>query len=291
MRFLLRVYPAFCVLSLILVICVGCGRLIQRGGKICPGAGSAGELLTALAEQTDKAKAFRVSGGRCKWEERRADGKRESESFRFRLWVNPPAEVYFQGETAFDVRGIALGTNAEEYWVAIRPKEVSSYWWGRWSERSGFGDLKISPGILLEALGVIEIDSEGKLELAREKGFDELTAGEVGGWSRKLRIFNCSGRISEIAYLDAGGETAAIVKLDKYTKVSEGFFIPRKIDIVNYGDGDTIDSFSLAIGSVKVCRFNEMQKEEMFKRPEPRGFEHVFRVINGRIFEEGPAGE
>ncbi|MHC4195227.1 MAG: hypothetical protein ACYSQZ_04690, partial [Planctomycetota bacterium] len=258
-----RGYPAFCVRSLILVFCVGCGPLVQRGVKVCPGAGSAGELLSELTAQANNA----------------------------RVWVNPPAEVYFQGETAFDVRGIVLGSNGKEYWLAIKPKEVSSYWWGRWSERSGFSDLKISPRILLEALGVTRIDSEEKLELAKEAGFDELTAREAGGWSRKVRVFNCSGRISEIEYLDAAGRTAAIVKLDKYIKVSEGFFIPGKIDIVTYGDEDTIDSFSLAIGSVKACQLNERQKEEMFNRPKPRGFEHVFRIIDGQIFEEGPGAE
>jgi hypothetical protein len=259
---------------------------VQRGVKVCPGAGSAGELLSELTAQADNARAFRVSNGRCRWEEKIAGGKRESESFKFKLWVNPPAEVYFQGEIAFDARGIVLGSNGKEYWLAIKPKEVSSYWWGQWSEQSGFGDLKINPRILLEALGVIGIASEEKLELVKETGFDELTVREAEGRSRKVRVFNCSGRISGIEYLDAAGRTTAIVKLDKYTKVSEGFFVPGKIDIVTYGDEDTVDSFSLTIGSVKACRLNEMQKEKLFNRPEPRGFEHVFRIIDGQIFEK-----
>jgi hypothetical protein len=34
-----------------------------------------------------------------------------------------------------------------------------------------------------------------------------------------------------------------------------------------------------------------MQKEKMFNRPKPRGFEHVFRIIDGQIFEERPMAE
>ena len=40
-----------------------------------------------------------------------ADGKPQKENFPVQLWVNPPSEIYMQGDVAFNAKGIVLGSN------------------------------------------------------------------------------------------------------------------------------------------------------------------------------------
>ena len=82
----------------------------------------------------------------------------------------PPVEIYMQGDVAFDPKGIVLGSNEEEFWLAVRLKEVSGYWWGRWSEESRPEKLMISPRLVLEALGVAAVGDDRELVVVEGRG-------------------------------------------------------------------------------------------------------------------------
>ena len=51
-------------------------------------------------------------------------------------------------------KAVILGSNEEEFWLALRPKEISSYYIGRWQDVRDFEGLVMSPRVVLEAVGI-----------------------------------------------------------------------------------------------------------------------------------------
>src|SRR4030042_229361 len=151
----------FCFLFFVPVVLIvggGAGQM-PKSVRICPGKESVTESLSLLRVQLESAVPLKADG-QCLLQYHDENGRPKKENFPVKLFVNPPAEIYLQGDVAFDPKGIILGSNKEEFWLAIRPKEISTYWWGRWAEQDGFNKLVISPKTLLEAFGVVEFADE-----------------------------------------------------------------------------------------------------------------------------------
>lgn len=262
----------------------GCAPSVQQARRVCPGAQTVTESLSRLRLRSENALSFKA-GGQCRLQYY-AEGKKHTENFSVKLWVNPPCEIYLQGDVAFDPKAIILGSNEEEFWLAMKPKEVSSYWWGRWAEQNGEGALKLDPKLLLEAFGVLAGGNKESWLLSREEGSDVLAETDGPGLSRKIYIDNCSYRVWKIVRIDADGKNAAITKLDRYKELSEDFSVPTVIEIVSRGWDGSEDSLRITLDSAKSAQFSNKQKSRLFNRPGTRGFKHIYKVVNGDIIEQ-----
>jgi len=244
-------------------------------------------LLSVLRSRSENATPLKANG-QCRLQYHiEDDNKPKKENFPVKLWVNPPAEIYLQGDIAFDAKGIVLGSNEDEFWLSMKPKEISSYWWGKWSQKSSLGKLTINPKLLLEALGIATVGSEENWSLSNEGPFDVLTKRNEQTGIQKIYISNCDYLIRKIEYFDEG-QVVVVTELDKYKEVSKDFFAPSVIKIVNQtGDGDKdSDSITLNLKSIKPANFSERQRKVLFARPQPRGFEHIYKIVDGNMIEQ-----
>jgi hypothetical protein len=131
------IFPLFLIL-----ISAGCADLPVQPLRICPGAESAAEAVAVLDARTLNAVSFKASGRcRLKYHE---DGREKNENFAVKLWMNPPSEIYMQGDVGFDPKGLVLGCNERDFWLALKPKEISSYWWGRWARNDAYESILIN---------------------------------------------------------------------------------------------------------------------------------------------------
>ena len=168
-------------------ILAGCTPKIQKPTEICPGKQSVGAALTALQENARNMVPFRANGD-CFLEyypEGKTKPSKESLIIE-QLWVEPPFNIYFQGDKHLIPRAMILGSNEREFWLAIRPKEISRYYWGRWSEQEATEGPMINPRTLLEALGIGEINSAQDWSLSNKGPYDILTKRERGAITKKI---------------------------------------------------------------------------------------------------------
>lgn len=270
-----------------LIIC-GCAPELKITKRICPGRQTVVESLDALNANSENAASLRANG-QCRLQYYDGD-KKHKESFPVKVWVNPPTEIYLQGDVAFDARGIVLGSNEDEFWLAMKPKEISGYWWGQWSDANCPEMLMISPKLVLEGLGILAIDSNRRnWFLSNKDGFDVLTEhNNKGVVQKRIYIDCCDYLIEKIEYFDAGGQAIAIVELDKYKEVVEGFFAPAGIKITTYGEHAVEDAVEVNFNlkSIKPAIFTDRQRERLFNRSKPRGFENIYKIVDGKMIEQ-----
>jgi hypothetical protein len=215
------------------------------------------------------------------------NGKPHRENFPVQLWVNPPSEIYMQGDVAFNAKGVVLGSNTEEFWFALQPKEISSYWWGRWSQQNSLGTMMINPHIVLEGIGVIKIDSEEQWTFGQEDSYRVLTRQDEGR-TKRIYVNSRDGRIRRMEYVGAEGESVTVAELDKYIEVTEDFYVPTRIKIIRKLTGDKVGfvSITLKISNVKATSFTEEQERFLFERRPMQGFKHIYRIIDSRVVEQ-----
>lgn len=271
-----------------MLVLAGCAPQLPQPRRVCPGKQSVGESLDFLKSRSEHMVPLKAHG-QCRLHYY-AEGKKHKENFPVKIWVDPPAEIYLQGDVAFDPKGIVFGSNENEFWLAMKPKEIRGYWWGNWSDANRPEMLMISPKLLLEGLGIVALDSEqGNWSLSNEDGFDVLTKNNNRGVIQKrIHVNCCDYPISEIEYFDANGEAIAVVELDKYKEVLEGFFVPAGIKITTYGEQEVEDlvEVNFSLRSIKSASFTDRQRDRLFTRPEPRGFEHIYKILDGEMIEQ-----
>lgn len=275
----------FIMLILITVsILGGCAPQIREPVLVCPGVESSEELLAVLRGHSENLVSLRASG-QCLLEYY-VDGEKRRENFPVKLWVNLPGEIYLQGDVAFDPRGIVVGANEEEFWLSVKPKEISGYWWGRWADTDHLRGVMINPAMILEAFGGVDVGGGGNWVLSKEGDFDILTRREGRDDRRKLYISDCDYLIRKIEYLNTDGETAAVVKLGKYKRVGEGSLVPGVMEAVNYNANGEKSRLRISFGSIRPVNFTEKQRHRFFTRPEPRGFKHIYKVVGDNVIEQ-----
>jgi len=273
----------------VVLISASCAPQIQRPMGACPGAESVRDSLSLLRLRSQNAVPLKANG-QCRLQYYDAAGRKHNENFSVKLWMNPPTGIYLQGDIAFDAKGIVLGSNEDEFWLAMKPKAINSYWWGRWSEEGRIEKLMISPKLLLEAFGITAVGSEKKdregWSLSTEWAFDVLTRREEGTETQKIYIEACNYLVRRIEYFDAG-RTVAVAELGKYKEIVAGFSIPAFIKIVTQGDEskDTV-SITFDLKSIKPASITLNQRRRLFTRPEPRGFEHIYKILDGEMIEQ-----
>ncbi|OHB77174.1 MAG: hypothetical protein A2Z25_22010 [Planctomycetes bacterium RBG_16_55_9] len=267
----------------------GCMPRIQKPTEICPGKKSVGEALAALQSNSQNMTPFRADG-QCHLEFY-AEGKSKPQSENLtvqQLWVDPPTNIYFQGDKTPLPRAMILGSNDEEFWLAIRPKEISLYVWGRWSEQDSSEGPAINPRTLLEALGIGDIDAGQDWSLSNKGPYDILTKRDRGIIAKKMYIFSCDYRVRKIEFFDSRGKVAALAELDRYEEVSDGFFVPALIKVTTYDQSNEEKPFifTLNLQRIRPTQINEQQRNYLFTRKPPKGFKNVGRIVNGDWIDE-----
>jgi len=265
------------------LILAGCTPEIRHPTKICPGKNSVAEALAALQSHAQNAVSLKAHGD-CRLQYY-VEGKKkpQRESLSVKLRVNPPAEIYLQGDKPLVGEAIVVGSNEREFWLAIKPKSL--YCWGLWSEQDSDGRLAINPRTLLEALGIEQIDAGQDWSLSNEGAFDVLTKRERGVVTKKIHIFSCDYRVRKIEFFDTKGQAIASAELDRYKKVSERFFVPALIKVTTFARNDDEDPFSITLNLTSI-KSHEKWPSLVFDRREPKGFKHVERIVNGRFIEQ-----
>ncbi len=260
---------------------VSCGPKAPKALEICPGKASLADSLMALRSRFESAASFKASG-KCTARFYDLDKERyRKESFDVAVWFGPPSNLLLHGDIAFNPRGLVVGSNAEEFWLAMKPKELgNSYYWGKWSEAQGFGRLILSPRMLLEAFGVIDVENAQRWSLFNEGAMDVLTErDEAGRIVRKVYIYNCDYTVRKIEYFSDGTKPAAILELGDYESIGPDALAPAEINIVTVNMNRTEDSFDIRFDSIRPDEFDAERRAKFFEPRPPKGFEHVYRVI------------
>ena len=270
-----------------ILIFAGCAPEIQKPIEVVSGKESVAEALSVLKARSQKAVPLRAMG-RCLLQYYDAGKKKpKKESLSVLVFVKPPVEIYLQGDATLVPKAIVLGSNEREFWLSIRPKEISTYWWGKWSELDSSEGLLMNPKTLFEALGIAEIKAEENWSLSNEGAFDVLTRRERGVVIKKIYIYSHDYLVKKIEYFDLQGKAIAHTELGGYREVSDGFFVPALIKIVAYGQNKSEDSLSITLDlkSIKPKKITERQ-QKAFERPPPRNFKHVLVNEGGKWIEQ-----
>ncbi|MHC4637970.1 MAG: hypothetical protein ACYTBP_05010 [Planctomycetota bacterium] len=279
-----RLRVPFILISVLLVILCGCGPQISKTRPICPGSGLVSESLSRLEQQEDDTLSFRANG-QCRLDYFEK-GKAKRESFSIKLWIDGPSRIRFWGDVLFNSKGIDLGSNEEEFWFGLKPKELgNSYYWGRWSEQSGVRGLVIDPKLLLEALGVVQINDEAGWTLSNEGPWDILTQRDASdAIIKRVYIYSCDYRVSKIEYFDDKNEVAIVAELE-YRKKFRGISAANFIRITT-GSGEEELKFSITLNSMKPFEFDEKKQKVFFVRKGPKGFKNEYRIVDGKAYKE-----
>jgi hypothetical protein len=272
----------------VILVLAGCESRIRQPTKICPGKDSVTDALAALQLQSRNVVPLRASG-QCRFEYY-VEGKKkpQRENFNVKLWVNPPVEIYMQGDKALVPKAIVLGSNEKEFWLSISPKEISTHWWGYWSEQDLSEGLVINPRTLLESLGIGEEEAQHNLSLSNEGPYDIISKRQKNVVIKKIYIYSCDYRVRKIEFFNQEGQIVADAELGKYKEVSDGFFVPSLIKVTTYSQdtGEFSLSITLDLSAIKPATITEPRRNVLFKHTQPKGITTVYRVVNGKWFKQ-----
>jgi hypothetical protein len=250
----------------------------------CPGKTTADEAMAVLKSRREKVLPIRATG-QCLLRYH-TEGKVRKENFPVKLWVNPPYEIYLQGDVAFDATGLVFGSNAEEFWFWLKPKEVSSYWSGKWSQAGILNSLAVSPVIVLEAFGAVDM-RQGDWTLSHYGNLDLLVLrNDRSVIIQKIYIEPCDYAVTKTERFDESGDIYLKAEFAGYEKTANGFLVPSRVKIVTVSEEGSEDSADISLSSVKPTELSAQQSQRLFVRPLPRGFGHIYTVIDGKAVEQ-----
>ncbi len=274
--------PGLC-LAILLGGCVsGPERL-----DVCPGQPNAEAALGALAVSAGNAVSLRANGQALLTYYVPEKAKAERHNLPMQMWFSPPADISIHGSIAVDPRAVVIGSNEEQFWLALKPQEISSYYIGAWENARDFEGLMMSPRVVLEALGIVvepaDEPNAALWSLENEGPYDVLTRrDEMGRIIKRVYVYACDYVAHKIEYFDGRGKIAATAELRDYEPVVEGFRVPTEIRVVSVRPDGREDSIDIDIKSTKVVELNEPQRRFLFTPPPVDRFEHVYRYEEGR---------
>jgi hypothetical protein len=280
----LRLWFCFAVGMLIVT---GCVIEPPKPIEIVPAKESATEALAVLKARSQNAVSLR-SRGRCVFEYYDPDNrKRKKEKLEVTVLMQPPVEIYLQGDATLVPKAIILGSNEREFWLLMRPNEINTYWWGTWSGQNSAEGLIINPRTLFEALGFLETGADEDWSLSNEGDFDVLIQRNRGVVIKKMHFYKRGYLIKKIEYFDSKGRALALAELKDYKEISEGFFVPASIKIIAYDPDGGAEPFgiTLSLKSIKPREFTERQ-QQFFERPPFGNFKHILKNEGEKWIEQ-----
>jgi hypothetical protein len=265
----------------------GCVSQPQQKLQVCPGRATVAEALQTLAARAEHAVPLGANGRAVLTYHAPDRKKPERHSLDILLRFDPPMDIYLQGSVTAVPKAAIMGSNQEEFWLALRPKEISSYYAGRWQEVRDFEGLVMSPRVMLESVGLVIVpgaEPNAALWTLENKGpYDVLTQRDESGRTvKRLHIYACDYSVRKIEYFDRRGKVAAVAQLDDYRPAVEGFDVPTRIDVVSTRPDGRKDSIEMTMSTVKAIQFNEKQRQVLFNPPNTDKFEHVYHYEEGR---------
>ena len=252
--------------------------------RICPGKATVQQALAELESFATKLKSFIAYGsGEVSFYEEGKDKPSNERIPTVKIWFEPPNNVRFWGDVAFNSRGLHVGSKSDEFWFAAKPKEIGNvYIWGRWDEQTKGGNIILNPKILRQAFGVIDAAEAGRWSLSNEGRWDILTVRDKSGsLEKKIYVECCNYRISRIEYYDTGERLIAALELNNHEKVDD-MVIPHGITIISPNEYGSVDTFDIILKSVKP---SDNIKAAVFERPSAKGYGEVYRMVNGRAVQ------
>jgi hypothetical protein len=269
-----------------MIIIVGCTPQIQKPTKVCPGKASVDEALAVLQGQSQNAVPLRAHGKSVLEFYEEGKKKPHKESLDVKLRVNPPAEIYLQGDKSIMAKAFILGSNEDVFWLTIRPKE-GVHIWGKWSEQDSAGGLEINPRILLEALGIGQIDTHGDWSLSNDGAYDILTKKERGVTTKKIHVFCCDYRPRMIEVFDSQGRPIATAELDRYQQITDSFLVPSLTRVTTLPRDETEKPLKITVNLTSIQSSKEWPGL-LFEHRDSlmRGIKNVYRMVNGKLIEQ-----
>lgn len=263
----------------VVLILGGCAAKLPEAITVCPGKINGAESIEVIKAHSESIIPLKASG-ECKLQYHTEDGQKYKERFPIKVRIVPPNRIYIQGGPAFVPKAIVLGANEREFWVWLKPENISIYWWGQMRETEGCAEmLPLNPYNVLEALGVVEVEEADGWSLWNNGVFDVLERQAPDGSTVQRIFINCCDYLTRrIEYFDGSGRMVLITMLEKYKPIRGGFSVPRSIKIIRFGDEDKHDFIDIKLCSIQPAHFSSEQLDFMFSRPEPKGFEHVYRI-------------
>ena len=271
-----------------LVMAAGCTTLGPQPLEICPGKANVEEALDTLAARGALAVPLKASGS-CRLEYYNPDkDKQERHRVELELWLHPPDRLYLQGSIGVVNKAVIVGSNVDEFWLAMRPDEVSAYYWGRWADAGNVEGLLINPRLVLEAFGIIvrpdaAVDS-GLWSLQNEGPYDILTLrNEDGDLREKVYVYACDYLVHKIEYFEPDGSLLATAELEDYKELVEGFKVPRTIYVTTVTPDGHQDTMNVRFSFLGEKELSERAQEVYFNRDpdDMDDFEHVYRYEDG----------
>ena len=254
--------------------------------SICPGKPTLLDAAAVLRAHSQNAVAFKAFG-RCRLEYY-ADHKTRTENLSLKMAVNPPAEFYLQGDISIVPKAVILGANQQEFWLAIKPKEISAYFWGTWKGQNDFRQV-LSPRILLEALGVTAVDATDNWSFSNQGPYDILTkTNPDGSPAKKIYVYSCDYSVRRIEYFDPDGKPAVTAELDGYRSVTAGFSAPTVIRLTNNfanSSDNSVKSVKITLSSMTPCQFTDPQRKQLFAPLPNQAYKNKYIIIDGRPVE------
>lgn len=269
------------------VLATGCATQEPSKLPVCPGKATVEEALATLAARADNAVSFRVSGGQMllRYHEP-GDDREKRHNLPMQLWFEPPWNVYIQGSIATDPRAVVIGSNEERFWLALSPKEMSSYYTGRWEDVREVEGLMTSQKLMLEAFGIIVEQDEpdaGQWSLKNDGPFDVLTKRDDSGRPvKRVYVYACDYLVHRIEYMDRRGRVVAAADLSDYKPVTEEFRIPTRVQVTAAGPDRRRDSIDATLEFIKPMEFSQRLRDVIFNPPDANRFEHVYEYVDGR---------
>ena len=278
------------------LVLVGAGLSFWMGGctphtlprQICPGKETSAEAIATLQARLDRTHPLYINNVQARIGYLDDKKKRRERPLPLKIWLEPPHNVFMRGQATPGPRGvISMGSNQGEFWLSIRP-DLNSYWWGKWSEVDGAEQLQISPQVVLEALGLLDLGSPDSWFLSNSGAYDVLSlVDDRGGILRRLHIDACDYLLRKIEYFDRFGDVLVLVELADYKVLAGRFEVPTQIQISNFAGEELTDWIKLTLKGAQEREFSEQQRDRLFVRPTPTNYDKVHRVTrNGSILEE-----
>ncbi|MBN1817567.1 MAG: hypothetical protein JW828_09400 [Sedimentisphaerales bacterium] len=249
------------------------------------------ERLTSVEEAVslfDQQRENRISlrsGGDCRimWYDEK--GGKHEEKPSVKLFFCPPEKVFLIG-TGLIGEMLRLATNEQEFYLRIKPKEVSAYWFGRRNTlRDCSETMLINPESLLESLGLVRVDPTWIL--TRDHDMDVLTKLHPDGKiAREIWIDCFSRQVRRMTYHSRTGQKLATVELTDYKTVGTAVDVPQHIEMTIHNTEQKQARVELKLSGVQPFEPNQKQREGLFERADSSGFEHVYELTTDCRFIE-----
>jgi len=258
------------------VFLAGCAVPQYPATPLCPGKATAAEVVAVLHDK-QAAPLSLVCVVDCRLEFTDPDGKSRKETFGGKLFFVDPENLCIAGEKFGPIR---IGVNVAEFWMYFKP--IDTAWYGLRSNTSNCADKSgFNPSsmvYLTEAFGRIDLSADWTL--TSDPGYDLLTTANGRGIKR-VYVNCCTNQIERIEYCDLLRNQVILVAsadLSDYKTVVGVGEVPGVIQLRHFRASQSDMMFQLKLSAMKVFVPTVVQQEKLFARPEPKGYDKIYRL-------------